>query len=416
MIFNGMIPRIYSTTGQALAVVAAVICCEPNVAAAASPLSEEIALKGITATRDRLRGAGPLKDEENFALAGMELLRGVEEALQARWRVGLSNDLEWLPVMRLPIPENPNPDAFDPGIVSAIFRQVVTRAVDADATLSQISEGSDFKLEIETSDIWFDINANGQADPGESFAEVMGLALPPEVQRLINPDEVPTVPSFSIHFDVADAFWLKAYANLIAGVGETVVAYDPTKAIGDVVRSRAKFAEMGSFRPSGMFDFVGIADIVAIVKNALDQQPDRAGLQRAHSHFLTMVKENRVFWRLVDLETDNDAEWIPNARQTSALGLEFPPETGAVWQGVLADAEALLRGEALAPYWQLDGQAGINVKRMLLEPRPIDLLNWIQGQDALPYIERGQVMSLASWSAFENLVVGDALMFAIILN
>ncbi len=403
-------------SGRSFAFLLVLVSGFSNPAMAETGLSKEIGQSGITATRDRLRAAATLSDGEKFALGGLEMLGTVEEALQARWRIGLSEDLAWLPLMRLPIPENPLPEPFDPAIVAQVFRTAIAGAASAGGYLSQIPDDSGLKLEIDTADLWFDINANGARDPGESFAHVMGLAWPVDMQRMIDPEKEPSVPSFIIRFDLADAHWLRAYFNLIAGVGETLLAYDPTQAIGDVVESRLKFAELGTFRPGGMFDFVGIADMVAIVKNALDQQPDEAALTRAHRHFMAMVAENRAFWRLVEAETDNDAEWIPNARQTSALGLEFPQQTAEVWQGVLADAEALLEGRLLAPYWQLNDYAGINVKRMFLEPRAIDLLNWIQGQDALRYAENGPVMTLDSWRAFEDMLTGEALMYAIILN
>lgn len=385
-------------------------------ATAESLLSKEIGRSGIAATRDRLRAAPVLSDGEKFALSGLEMLEAVEKALQARWRVGLPRDLEWLPLMRLPIPENPSPETFDPAVVSQVFRHAVAGAGAAETHLAQIPAGSGFKLEIDTADLWFDINADNRRDPGETLAEVMGLALPADMQRMINPDEVPSIPSIIIRFDLADAHWLRAYANLIAGVGETILAYDPTEAIRNVVQSRVRLMQLGASRPSGMFDFVGIADMVAIVKNALDQEPDKAALARAHSHLLAMVAGNRSFWRLVEAETDNDAEWIPNQHQTSALGLAFPQQTAGVWSAVLSDMDALLEGRQLAPYWQLDGQVGINVKRMFLEPRPVDLLDWIQGQAALPYAQSGAVLTLASWRAFEDMLMGDALMYAVILN
>ena len=98
------------------------------------------------------------------------------------------------------------------------------------------------------------------------------------------------------------------------------------------------------------------------------------------------------------------------------MGVPFPQETGAVWGAFLHDFEALLQGKLLAPYWQLAHGAGINVRRMFLEPAPIDVMNWTQGQDALRYAERGAVLSSASWQAFQFLVSGEGIKYAIILN
>ena len=49
---------------------------------------------------------------------------------------------------------------------------------------------------------------------------------------------------------------------------------------------------------------------------------------------------------------------LPNDKQQSALGLTLPPGTGAVWLSVLEDAEALLKGTKLAPYWRQRGGWG----------------------------------------------------------
>ena len=130
-----------------------------------------------------------------------------------------------------------------------------------------------------------------------------------------------------------------------------------------------------------------------------------------------MVAYNRVFWSRVAAETDNSGEWLPGGSQTSALGIVLPPETGTVWLGVLTDIEALLKGDLLAPYWRLDDQAsGINVARLFTEPAPVDLMEWIQGAGALPYIEQGRVMQGESWSRFEGMMGGEAMLMTLFLN
>ena len=86
------------------------------------------------------------------------------------------------------------------------------------------------------------------------------------------------------------------------------------------------------------------------------------------------------------------------------------------WQAVLADAEAVLKGEALIPHWRFGAEAGINVKKMFDNPPAIDLVTWIQGEGLLPYAEKGPQMSAASWQDFESLVQGDSMLFAVFLN
>ncbi len=141
-------------------------------------------------------------------------------------------------------------------------------------------------------------------------------------------------------------------------------------------------------------------DIAAVVLRTLNQTPDKARAAAAQTAYLAMIDDNRTFWRRADAETDNDREWIPNARQTAALGYTLPPDTSAVWQAVLADAEAVLRGERLVPYLWLGEDAGVNVARMFTDPRPIDIPMWIQGLDALPYVEKGPLISSQNFMIF----------------
>jgi hypothetical protein len=129
-----------------------------------------------------------------------------------------------------------------------------------------------------------------------------------------------------------------------------------------------------------------------------------------------MIAENRRFWGLVVQETDNDREWVPNDAQTSALGLTLPPGTGQMWMAVLADGEALLNGKALVPYWRAAEGRGINLQRLFTEPAPVDLIGWVQGYAAVPYLEQGRTVSADSWQAFEQMLGGDALLFTLFLN
>jgi hypothetical protein len=93
-----------------------------------------------------------------------------------------------------------------------------------------------------------------------------------------------------------------------------------------------------------------------------------------------------------------------------------PPGTGTVWLGVLADLEAVLKGEKLMPYWRVGAPAGLNIGRIFTEPRPVDVAGWLQGWAALPYLERGTLVGPDSAEAFDQLTSGQAMLFAIYLN
>jgi hypothetical protein len=157
-------------------------------------------------------------------------------------------------------------------------------------------------------------------------------------------------------------------------------------------------------------------DLFSRVYLSLTQQPDATHTKAAHAHFFDMIAQNRVFWTLVEAETDNDAEWIPNARQQSALGINVPTDTSERWQAVLSDAEAVLNGDALVPFWRFGAASGININRMFMEPIPVNIVEWFQGVGLLPYAEKGPLVTPENFRLFERMMAGDTMMFMVLLN
>ena len=380
--------------------------------AAAETLSEEIARTGLAPTEARLAALPSPTNEDLFALAGLHFLGGVEQALQLRWQTGVKADWSELPILRLPIPENPNAIPFQAADFTALIRNL---DADMDASRAALAKLGDqpFALPVRMTDLWFDINANGTRDEGEALAEVTGMAL--GGGRMFGV----AVENPVITFDSADAAWLSAYTHFLSGFASTALAYDPEPAIQRILdSSKAIYDLWGPTPPNNAMDmmFGRQVDRAAMVLHALSATPDKAAAQDAYTHFLAMIEDNRRFWSLVALETDNSGEWVPNDTQVSGIGLSMPPGTGARWQAVLADAEKLLKGELLVPHWRFGADAGINLKKAFENPPAIDLVTFIQGEGLLPYAERGPQMSMQSWRDFEDFVQGDAMLFAVFLN
>ncbi len=374
-----------------------------------SPLSAEIGRDGISATAARLAALPGPTPEQLFALAGLRFLGGVEQALQLRWQTDVQADWSDLPVMRLPIPDNPAPRPFRGADLTAMLTGLDGAMAESRAALDTLGP-QDFALEIALSDLWFDIDGNGHRDPGEAVAEVAGMV----TGTGGGPGAGPVV-----RFDTADAAWLSAYTHLLQGFTGVARAYAPAAAVDRILDASAQLAELQKGAPpSNAWDmmFGRQVDRVAIILTALAQTPDADLTRYARSHLLAMIADNRRFWTLVAAETDNAQEWVPNDAQTSALGLPMAPGTGAHWLAVLAEAERLLNGEVLAPHWRMGSAAGIDVKALFETPPAIDLVTMIQGEDLLPYARKGPVMSLAAWDDFARLVEGDTLLYATFLN
>jgi hypothetical protein len=378
-----------------------------------SALSAEIAETGIAATEARLAALPAPAPEELFALAGMQFLGGVEKALQIRWRTGIQADWSELPILRLPIPENPAAQTFKSADFIDLLTGLDAQMAKARAALDKVGT-QDVALEIAIGDLWFDIDGNGTRQQGEGVSEVAGLTLGGAGRMGMQAVNDPV-----IRFDTADVAWLSAYVEFLRGFTKLALAYDPAPAIDRIMASTSAMkAFWGDTPPNNAFDmmFGRQVDRAAMVLTALSQSPDATLTQEAHAHLLAMITENRRFWALVEAETDNDSEWIPNDRQVSGLGLTMPPGTGARWQGVLADAEKLLKGELLIPHWRFGAEAGINLRKMFEAPVPVDLVTWIQGEGLLTFAEKGPQASPFAWNEFVSMVQGDELLFAVFLN
>lgn len=379
--------------------------------AAAQDISAEIAGTGLAATEARLAALPAPTEADRFALGGIRFLRAVEATFQTRYRTGMSDPTGTIPFLRLD--QGAAPDAsFAPDDVAALFTAAATGMASAREPLADLATGPEFALTIRLGDLWFDVNADATRTPDEDLMALLG----PSLLGWRWFDRDPATPAPTITIDRADAAWLSAYTHLLEGVSEVILAYDPTDALTRAAAARDGMRAISPPYAEEFFVITPFVDAVWVMLDALDQQPDAARLSKAQAHFLSMVADNRSFWAAVESETDNTAEWLPNDRQTSALGLTLPPGTGATWLSVLADGEALLKGEKLIPYWRLGDGAGVNLARMFTDPAPIDVKDWIQGTGALPYLEKGDTITPESWRQFEAMMGGDAMLMSLWLN
>lgn len=378
---------------------------------AAQDLSASIAADGLAATEAQLAALPSPSEGDRFALGGVRFLRAIEATYQTRYRTGLDDPSGMVPLLRLE--QGVSPEASSsPADVAALFAQVVTDMGAARTPLAGLSDGPEFSVEIRLADLWFDVNADGIRTPDEDLMQLLG----PTLMGWRWFDRDPAAPAPVIRFDRADAAWLSAYTHLLEGAAQIVLAYDPTDALTRAAAARDAMQAISPPYAEEIFVIRPWVDALWVMLDALDQQPDATRLTQARDHFLAMIADNRAFWAAVEAEADNDAEWLPNDRQTSALGLTLPPGTGATWLAVLADGEALLKGEKLIPYWRLGDGGGVNLARMFTAPAPIDVKDWIQGTGALPYLEQGTTVSAESWRAFEGLMGGEAMLMSIWLN
>src|SRR5262245_13535826 len=122
-------------------------------------------------------------------------------------------------------------------------------------------------------------------------------------------------------------------------------------------------------------------------------------------------------WKLAMAETDDDHEWIPNPKQHSVIPeVRVTLEMVDQWQAFLDEADAILAGKKLIPFWRGAGDLGVNVRRVFLEPKRFDLVLWVQGSAAAPYLEKGPVTKRETWERLMRVFEGNFIGFAFWFN
>jgi hypothetical protein len=188
-----------------------------------------------------------------------------------------------------------------------------------------------------------------------------------------------------------------------------------------LIRNEINAAKAKLYTAPGQLQMMGAQfqpaiDLAYVVITALAQQPDPARIRAAHEDWRAMISQNRNFWQLLALETDNEREWIPNASQTSALPLSIAPGLAEGWQNILNDVEAVLDGKLLISHPLLPEGYGISIPAYVADPAPLNIVNWLHGIGAYPYAARGPRLTDQSWQAFQRLAAGNAGGFALFFN
>lgn len=367
-----------------------------------------IAEKGLNAAKAELEASAASPDRD-MALAAVRFLSGIESAYQARWRIGATEPLIPALILRTSLPKNPSPEPMRPDFLN----RLATDLSGAMQSTRDVLHDEEAALVLRLPDLWLDIDANGQRGPSEGLLELALMPLPEGVDG-------------EIRFDAADTEWLRAYTHLIEAAATLTLAFDPEPALARKIELdetlREQFATTPddpqpdpSFNSEAQY-FGPLIDRVAVVIQTLRNQPDKDRISDAVEHVHAMIAANRSFWTMVAAETDDDREWIPGDDQKAALGFDIPKGAGEAWLAVLEDAEQVLNGERLIPYWRFAPGHGIDLKHWLDDPQPVDLVGWIQGSAALPHTREGRTVGRDSWQDFTGMFGGRAGLYMVLFN
>ena len=362
----------------------------------------------------------PNDQQARFGLGALQFFRAVEHLGQSLYKFGPRENFgAGIPILRLPVPSNRDPQPVTYEDLRGVFQQLIDDLNRADATLAKVTS-DDVRLPLRIMQFHLDFNGDGTAQNNESvlpiFRQYLGGA------RARDNEDGDPLKDLVIHFDQADAVWLRGYCCLLRAMCETILAFDHTE-----------FWEVSAHRlfdnPKMKHDFLKeetadqdftrqIMDAIAAIHNLRFKLVEPQRLERAHQHMLQTIAHSREMWRLIQAEMDDENEWIPSPRQQAvASSIPITQEMNETWEVFLKEAELILTGEKLIPFWRGNNpKRGVNVKRFFLEPQDIDVVLIVTGTGVVPYLEEGELTTEATWRRFNRVFRGDFIGFAIWFN
>lgn len=391
---------LFSLTAQAFA--------ETTSADVEGFLIEGKLAEGKTAMQARVEAA-PKDAEGQYAVGIFSVLIAAENLSQNLYRYGLRPDAPRAPFVRMPVPKNPDPETLTYENWRGVLQQFIDDLAVAEAELAKVDD-PDVKLKLPVGMVRMDLNGDGKAEDGETFWKVFTAV----AWRAAKLDE--DQKRFEIGFDKADVHWMIGYTHLLRAMAEAYLAYDTSEFFANTasIFFEGVDSPLAQLRTARQNDFMDqIADAVLTIHLMKFELVEPERMEVARQHLLTMISQSRLVWEYCTQETDNDREWIPNAKQTSLTPLTVNEERIAGWAQFLNEAEQVLEGKKLIPRWRVNDGRGINLRRVFTEPTQFDLIGWAHGVSALPYLEEGEVVSQETGRTLSRTFQGRFLVFAV---
>jgi len=320
------------------------------------------------------------------------------------------------PPLRLPVPQNSDPKILSYQDARKIIQAWLDDLEKAEATLSQIRD-PDVKLPVPFGLIRLDFDGDGQAREEETLWQIYARLNPASG---VTPQRA---QQFVIVFDRGDVHWLRGYCHLLMAMGEFALAHDFKEFFE--CTAHLFFPKVDSphdFLPTAphVFNFgqdFDIADFIAVIHLIRMPVAERKRMTAVLQHLETVLAQSRESWKFILAEKDDDHEWIPNPRQTGVIpNVRVTAAMVDGWMDFLKEAEDILAGRKLLPFWRSNDGRGVNLRRVFTEPRPFDLVLWIQGTAATPYLEKGDLTKPEVWQRLQRVFQGDFIGFVLWFN
>lgn len=413
--------RLKGLAFLAVAVLTLPLAAAPAMAATPVELTQKHLYAGSIAEGEKVLAAIlARKPDDAEAIAGLGLIRlakATERFSQTLYRYGYrppDDPTISVPLLTMPVPPNPTPEVIRYQDARAILQALVDDLDAVDRTLQPLGDRP-VKLPMAMGRVKLDLagNGRGQATLYDVYSAVLlgGQGDPANSGKLV------------IAFDTGDVLWLRAYTHVLRAGAEFLLARDWHRSFDAAAhllfpRPDSPLAAALTLPTQGMFlgeEDGRIADGIAWIHllNWPVAEADR--LPRTREHFLAAARLSQEMWASIRAETDDDREWLPNAKQASLIpGMTITDDRIDTWLALMQESEAILNGEKLLPHWRFD--QGFNLRRLLESPQAFDLVLLLTGTDMVSFLEDGPVSDRSFWEQATGAFEGEFLSFAVWIN
>lgn len=354
-------------------------------------------------------------NQSKFTSALCQLGSSIETLQQALYNYGFEVNSQTMGIRNLtPIAHNPNPEEIDYAKFRAVIENFHQELHTIENTLSVIGD-DDFYLPLDLTKVRFDIDQDGKRTELESS---MALFLQLESNQPVDQDTVKELEQFdgTIGFDRSDLIWLKGYVQVSLGLTDLVLAHDFEQAFNAISANLfQKPKESLSTFGAAERNYSDIADFIATLHLAKMPVSHPKRLKEARIHLLNMVENSKQMWLSIQAESDDRQEWLPSPKQNSVTGIKITPKMITDWHLFLSEYADILNGEKLVPHWRFK-EKGINLKRVLEESTETDIVLWITGHAAAPYLENGELTKDSLWRQLNQSFNGNFLGLSFFIN
>ena len=432
------VPNSFTHFVGSLLAILVLVCTANRLPAADSETINKLLANGkLKECVAQLKSDIANKPDDQLSQAGLgvcEFLLAVEKLGQEQYRYGLLSNRSWtLPLMRMPLPENPKPEKLSYSAARKMVQEFIDGLLRAEAQLSK-AKPADIKLRLRVDQVRLDLNGNGNYQDDANFGQLMQALQNARAFSFGGAAPVQEAPAMSIAFDDADVLWLRGYCHVMSAFGEVVLAYDWKDQFERTAHLfypdvDTPYSFLLVERPAAdNLNSMSIVDAIAMIHSINYECTEPARMKTALTHLEQVIDLSRKSWSLINQEKDDDEEWLPNQNQKSVvMGMRVTREMQGGWTLFLDEMEAILQGKKLAPFWRgvkvqpgfampINRELGINVRKIFTEPRRFDLVLAMQGTGLAPYVEKGSITRDETWNNITAAFRGNFMFFMVWSN